>query len=647
MKSVFFRRMLLVTMIVILLTATLVSAGFSMLSGRMYAAIKLEDMLPKAELIADLVLVRQQSEITFDALARVISSYMQASESAIIIFNSYGEDLFIDNLPESVDYEALQPRLEGYYTSILAGDKVSDSSIEADGMGRILAAGVPILDRYGSAVGGVLMLQQSTVAAESFKPMSTMLYLCVMAAVMVILILMTWQLGLVTDPLHKMSEVAIEMSKGNFEARASEGESGEIGLLARALNTLCENLSNTIYQLRSEKGQLDQLIQSLSDGVAAMDGGGQLTHYNSALMRMFGVINVEKREDLIQDPMVCKVFDEVFETGETQVITYPMSGDKVLWISVSPVTTPDGARTGVVGLFKDMTEMERTERMRREYVANVSHELRTPLTAVRGLLEPLADGMVKEEEDRQRYYKIMLHEVMRLSRLITDMMTLSRLQSGTEYMELARVDLQELISDLATGYASTAEQKGIKLEVDCAEVPCALTDGDRIEQVLVILLDNAMRYTPEGGHIRIRLRAGERLIVSVEDDGCGIPESDLPHIFERFYKVDKSRGEGGTGLGLSIAKYIMDKLGESITVASELGKGTCFTFTVMRYVSNAIELGPPCERMARTDDGPKTPQHEPGKEIYDADYEVVKAPDKVRKPIKFTGAKKASDQRRQ
>lgn len=180
------------------------------------------------------------------------------------------------------------------------------------------------------------------------------------------------------------------------------------------------------------------------------------------------------------------------------MITYDMPGDRTLWITISAVLTEDGECTGVVGLFKDMTEMERVEKMRREYVANVSHELRTPLTAVRGLLEPLADGMVKDEAVRQRYYKTMLHEVLRLSRLISDMMTLSRLQSGTEYMEVSKVDVAELLHDVAQSYVQTAKSKGIELRVNTQETVEALTDSDKVEQILIILIDNAMRYTPKG-----------------------------------------------------------------------------------------------------------------------------------------------------
>ena len=182
---------------------------------------------------------------------------------------------------------------------------------------------------------------------------------------------------------------------------------------------------------------------------------------------------------------------------------------------------------------------------------------------------------------------------MRLSRLITDMMTLSRLQAGTEYIEIMRVDMKELLSDVVSGYTAAAEQKGIHLTLDDRAAVDGLTDPDRIEQVLVILLDNAMRHTEKGGTITVGVEpAQEGMMITVSDTGCGIPEADIPHIFERFYKVDKSRGSTGTGLGLSIAQFIIDKLGEKITVRSQLGKGTCFAFSVKRYVSNAIALGP-------------------------------------------------------
>ena len=244
--------------------------------------------------------------------------------------------------------------------------------------------------------------------------------------------------------------------------------------------------------------------------------------------------------------------------------------------------------------------------------------------------------MIKDDAVKMRYYGIMLHEVERLSRLITDMLQLSRLQSGTEYMEKTTFNIGELIDDVYQSYQQNAHQKGIRLELDMDEdLPEVISDPDRIEQVLVILLDNAMRYAGDGGTIRIGAHQDASDIhVSVWDSGCGISPEDMVHVFERFYKTDKSRKEGGTGLGLSIAKQIMDKLDEQITVQSEVGKWTCFTFTVKKYVSNAIALGPVDDSAIvygeMTEEQSAAPTQE--KVSMDAPFEVIKQDKKPDKP---------------
>ena len=377
--------------------------------------------------------------------------------------------------------------------------------------------------------------------------------------------------------------------------------------------------------------------------MAALDSIGCLTHYNPALMKMFGAVDVNTPMDLVPDETVWEVFREVFETRTPQTLHYQLPGDRALWISVVPILSEnEDTCTGVVGLFKDVTELERLEQTRRDYVANVSHELRTPLTAVRGLLEPLADGMVKDEETQQRYYRIMLREVIRLSHLITDMLELSRLQSGSEHMEISPVNIQELLLDTHQNYLHEAEQHKIHLALDMDDIPYAMTDSDRVEQLLVILIDNAMHYTPAGGTITIRARMfdANTILVSVEDTGCGIAAGDLPHLFERFYKTDKSRREGGTGLGLSIAKQITEKLGEEIYVESEQGKGSRFYFTLKRYVSNAIALGPStAARAASNGDVPPEPAADvDGEPEQDAPYEVIQ-PAKKPKQKPFPQAK--------
>ena len=238
--------------------------------------------------------------------------------------------------------------------------------------------------------------------------------------------------------------------------------------------------------------------------------------------------------------------------------------------------------TGCVGIVSDVTSAERLEQTRRDYVANVSHELRTPLTAMRALIEPLRDGLVKTEEQRQQIYDVVLRETMRLSRLVNDMLELSRLQSGTASLSrsvFAPLPLFNLIHETYSAYAEDYQQTFV---YDVPEdLPSVWGNPDRTQQVLIVLLDNAFKYTPEGGVVTLSACAeGDVVRVRVRDTGVGIPAADLPHVFDRFYKVDKSHHSKGTGLGLAIAYEIMKHLGEEMSVTSEPGQGSCFTFTL-------------------------------------------------------------------
>lgn len=643
LKSVFFRRLIVTLSIAMLAAAAVILGGYVFLSKDVYTEIKLDELHSSLDAAEQLAKEYIEGEIDKDVFERLASRLLPQSMGTALYLDDKGNTLYYVDSMLDMDAEEAKNLLKEQIFSAESGTDVKENGFGINNEDKsALALGCPILDDDGQIIGAVVVLTSLTMITAATGRMSMLIVILVAVALPLALLGAAWRTKNIADPLRRMNDAAKSMAKGNFDIRLDESTPGEMGELAGSLNNLCAELDNTIRQLSSEKSQLDQLLQSLTDGVAAMDETGTLTHYNSAIMRMFGAVDVSKREELISDEKVWKVFDEVFDSGKPQTITYPMAGDKVLWITVSPVVTSNRERVGVVGLFKDMTEMERVEKLRRDYVANVSHELRTPLTAVRGLLEPLADGMVKDEEDRQRYYKIMLHEVLRLSRLISDMMTLSRLQSGTEYMEITRVDVNELVQDIASAYSSTLASKGIELVLDCPRpVPDAMTDPDRIEQVLVILLDNASRYTPKGGTITLSARnTKEKICLCVTDTGCGIPESDLEHIFERFYKVDKSHSEGGTGLGLSIAQFIMEKLGETISVESEVGKGTCFTLTLQRYVRNAIALGPAGEKQTRYGDEKEEnvmiddTADEDDDGVVDAHYEVIERQAKGEKPQK-------------
>jgi len=624
MRSIFFWRVLISSILILLLANIASLAAYTYVGKNAFISLEMDELEPEAELTRQIYEEYRNGEIDETTFNRLIEKQTIASGSAILIADQIGKMLIVRDVGSMVEVQDFGVYFETEIQNVLRGQTVKNDNLVLSNKELAISVGVPIHDAESNVTGGIFIIKQVDRIQTAYQKLSDALMLTTTLVLPIFVLLFVIGSNSISRPLMHMSQIAIEMSKGNFDVRAEENASDETGILARALNTLSENLSITIHQLQNEKRQLHHLLTSFTDGVAAIDRLGCLTHYNPALKNMFGAVDVQSPMDLIPDQSVWDAFETVITSQQSQSLNYNLSGNRKLWISIVPVLTESGDCTGAVGLFKDVTEFERLEQTRRDYVANVSHELRTPLTAVRGLLEPLSDGMVKDEETRQRYYDIMLHEVMRLSRLITDLLELSRLQSGREHMDVSAVDLQELLEEIQMNYQIEAEQRGIQLLLKTDQLPYAMTDRDRIEQILVILIDNAMRYTPEGGTITLSAKVGEAIVVSVTDTGCGIAADELPHLFERFYKVDKSRKEGGTGLGLSIAKQIIDQLGEQITVESVLGKGTSFHFTLKRYVSNAIALGPSAPEVFYTE---KISLHNQSDSLLngdeDAPYEVL------------------------
>lgn len=398
----------------------------------------------------------------------------------------------------------------------------------------------------------------------------------------------------VVRPIGKLRDVAVAISDGNLDVRASERYPGEVGELGKALNNVSKQLSRSMYSLILERNRLKHMLDGLSEGIIAIDEKGHVSHTNPALGRMFtrqkAIHLPDPRMKLIPDETVWEDFDAVLKTGEPITRTMDVR-DMTIRLTISPTSDELGAIVGAVGLFSDVTQMERLERTRREYVSNVSHELRTPLTAMRALVEPLKEGMVTSETDRQRYYDIIMREVLRLSRLINDQLELSRLQSGTIAIQKSKMTIDDLIYDVCDRYSTVAEENGLELKVltDFSECPMVYANADRVEQMLIILLDNAIKYTEEGSISVSGSWDEEKVILSVQDTGVGIDDEDLPYVFDRFYKVDKAHSGKGSGLGLSIACELLKRMNEEIWVSSVKGQGSEFCFTIHRPVDEERE----------------------------------------------------------
>ncbi len=581
-----FRRAFLICMVLLITCNAVLVLAYTYFGKRTYVELERKSLNQTADSLQSLFSFPNDQELPKTSLQGYLDVISTSKEvSYVLVLPGIGENVYtnMDVLPTDEHLRTLFDRLSN-------GESVELDDFEISEKRSAICVGRPLYVNKTTYIGSFILIKEINQINHAFARLSRSLWLVSLLLLPLLILTSYFAVNQMLHPITEMTKVAKQLSKGNYDVRAKDDYPGELGLFARTLNNMSRALSTTIHQLENEKRQLGYILSSFSDGVAAINSQGELTHYNPALMKMFGTVDVHSTMDLVPDRSIWEAFEGVVDSQEPRMFHYNLPGDRVLWISVVPVLSDSEGCVGAVGLFKDATEIEKLERMRNEYVANISHELRTPLTSLRGLLEPLADGMVKDPEKQKQYYSIMLHEVERLSRLITDMLQLSRLQAGTEAMEMTMFDANELLEEVSQSFQTEAKKRNIRIELETAEtLSPVLSDRDRIEQVLVILIDNALRYAKS----RICLRASENVhevVIDVWDDGIGISKENLSRVFERFYKVDKSRKDGGTGLGLSIAKKIMDQLEEQIEVDSKEGEWTCFRFTLKKYVSNAIPL---------------------------------------------------------
>lgn len=345
-----------------------------------------------------------------------------------------------------------------------------------------------------------------------------------------------------------------------------------------------------------ERDKLSTMFLHMTDGVAAFNTAGRLIHMNPAAETLLGV----RMEDGL-------TFDELFadlempNSDETAMRTFLTSEithrGRVLSITLAPYGALDG-EGGVIAVIHDITEQRRLDDARREFVANVSHELRTPLTNIRSYTETLLDtaGDIPLDTEKQ-FLGVISGESERMARIVTDLLTLSKLDYGRMELRMTRFHLHDMLRNVAKAMQLTAQEGGLTLTVDAPDdLPPLVGDRERIEQVVVNILSNAVKYTPSGGHVSLSARAlpHDRVCIRVEDDGVGIPAADVPRLFERFYRVDKarSRAAGGTGLGLAIAKEIVEQHEGKIALASEYGSGTTVTITLPTDLTPNGEEGP-------------------------------------------------------
>lgn len=421
---------------------------------------------------------------------------------------------------------------------------------------------------------------------DTVSGLNSQLFAIIMQALIIgllIAVLLSFLLSkTMVGPIEKLTAGAERVAAGDFDSELPVESTDEIGILTGAFNEMSEVLQSTLAAVENERDKLDTLFLHMTDGVVAFDHDGHLIHCNPAandLLRR----KVEPDctyEELLGD---MHPFEEVLALQRPNYVEEELRvGERTLDLYLAPFS--DHKKGGVLIVLHDMTEQHRNEERRKEFVANVSHELRTPLTNVRSYAETLRDGGDIPRDTADSFLDIIITETDRMTHIVQDLLTLSRLDAGNAELVLSRFPFGEAIHSVVQANALNARQHRHQLTYDPPEsLPLIVGDRSRLEQVMMNVIGNAIKYTPDGGHIHITAGSTEDTVwMEVSDDGIGIPEKDRERIFDRFYRVDKarSRESGGTGLGLSIAREIVSRHHGSIALAPHPGQGTTVRLTL-------------------------------------------------------------------
>jgi two-component system phosphate regulon sensor histidine kinase PhoR len=390
--------------------------------------------------------------------------------------------------------------------------------------------------------------------------------------------------GRISRPVRSLTQSAWKLASSDPVNQPITSSSDEIGQLAQVFNLMSTRMSGQINDLETERVTLDAVLQKMTDGVLIVDELGRVQLVNPAAIKIFSITQPEPIGkpliEVIRHHQPEEMWQRCRATGEAQQVDFEV-GHRLSLQGIATSLSPAISGSTLL-LFQDLTRQRQTEAMRRDFISNVSHELRTPLAALKALTETLQSGALEDPPAAHRFLEQMETEVDSLSLMVNELLELSRIESGRVPLNIEPTPPLDIVNPAVDRLRLQAERAGLTLSIECADdLPAVLVDATRVQQVVVNLLHNAIKFTPAGGQVTVNVtRQNQDVRFAISDTGIGIDAEDLPRIFERFYKVDRSRATSGTGLGLAIARHLVEAHGGKIWAESEVGKGSTFYFTI-------------------------------------------------------------------
>ncbi|HPW41793.1 MAG TPA: ATP-binding protein [Bacillota bacterium] len=581
------QRKIFFNIVVVLLLGVIISG---LLSARIVKKNLLSDI--EKSLTTEAALVRELLGESLINNSNDIGIYVgkikQTANSRITIVDVMG-NVIIDTDKEYSEMENHAGRPE--VAAALKGE--AESSIRYSSTLRVdfIYVAQPILK--GSSIIGAVRLSKPLYEV---KNMLNSLYINVFIAVLIgifVASVLGYKMAMnITKPVKEITYTASRIAKGQFDRRINITSRNEIGILADSINDMASKLRDTITSLQDKNIKLESIMSSMINGIIAIDNSEKILFINHVAESLLGItggeITGKHLLQVVRNNSIDNYFKKMLKDKEffNTEVNLNDSNEKILKFHANSIKqNGENGIEGIIITIQDVTELRKLERVRTEFIANVSHELKTPLTSIKGFTETLKSFDFDDKQDAIRFLNIIEDEADRLYRLINDILSLSELEQKKTKTVKEKIDIEKAVEEVLSVLKSQSDKKNIELSAKIQEGLESISgDGDKFKQMLINLIDNAVKYTPENGKVSIEAYKQshnadlDKLIIKVKDNGIGIPKQHIPRLFERFYRVDKARSRsiGGTGLGLAIVKHIVILFNGEIEVTSEVGKGTEF-----------------------------------------------------------------------
>lgn len=517
------------------------------------------------------------AEKVIDPSSRIVIAF---GEDEYWISGSTDERVPVINMKWLKEHESL--------STVFKDNKlVKQEEMLPDNNTNIVIVGHPLTDGKGA----VFVYQSLKFVEQTTSQTKQIIYLGAGIAFFLTTIFAFFLSTRITSPLIKMREGAFELARGEFNTKVPILTHDEIGELAMAFNRMGRQLKFHINALNQEKEQLSGILRSMADGVITLNRKGNMLVTNPPADQFIEAWHFENQDKYKEHTLPNELKDILQEviSLEKEVMTELQVQGRSWVVIMTPLYDKSSVR-GAVAVIRDMTEERRLDKLRKDFIANVSHELRTPISMLQGYSEAIVDDIAESPEDKNDLAKIIYDESLRMGRLVNELLDLARMEAGHIQLNVESIQLNTYVARIARKFSGIASEKRVQVNLNLPSTDNTVKmDPDRIEQVLTNLIDNAIRHTDQKGQVEIQVEDTKEFTqFSVKDYGSGIAEEDLPFVFERFYKADKSRkrkqGKSGTGLGLAIAKNIVEAHKGTISVHSKIDEGTTFIFKIPHHL---------------------------------------------------------------